>query len=398
MARLYKTFSVILFLAMVVNRVTATPTVVSGGQDNDYESWIERLQDGRLMIIFARNPDWASGDLFVTFSSDDGVSWTEEAAIISEPGDQATLSFTQFDDGLLQLWYASNESGLYRIYSATSLHGSDWTQEGEIDLGWSDQPQYYDPTVVREPDGSLTMSYIVSGDGVYVAHQPAGGTWDTDRNQVNSSGYRARIMQHSENGYLCSYHRRTGGQYEYDVFVRQSDDLVDWSDEVRLTTNQNSHDPFAGQMPDGSYMVYYAKHTAPAYNLWRRHSIDGVTWEPEEQITTDNSNNTQPHFFTDSSNLMLVWAHAVSYPNNHDVYFERFACDPEPVRDLTIQLIDDNGWLTWSYDAEATFNIYWSDDPHGPFDNLLATTTATSLQLENVTQWEQRFYVVTVQL
>jgi len=38
-------------------------TVVSGGAGNDYESWIERLHDGRLLVILDRNPDWASGDL-----------------------------------------------------------------------------------------------------------------------------------------------------------------------------------------------------------------------------------------------------------------------------------------------------------------------------------------------
>ena len=36
------------------------------------------------------------------------------------------------------------------------------------------------------------------------------------------------------------------------------------------------------------------------------------------------TNNTQPHFFCESDQLYLVWAHAVSYPYDHDVYFERF--------------------------------------------------------------------------
>jgi hypothetical protein len=52
----------------------AVPVIVSGGPENDYESWILRLNDNRLMVIFDRNPDWASGDLYVTFSSDDGAT------------------------------------------------------------------------------------------------------------------------------------------------------------------------------------------------------------------------------------------------------------------------------------------------------------------------------------
>ena len=72
----------------------ATPVVVSGGPENDYEGWIARLSDNRLMVIFTRNPDWASGDLYVTFSTDDGASWDSVVAIIEENGDQATLSMS----------------------------------------------------------------------------------------------------------------------------------------------------------------------------------------------------------------------------------------------------------------------------------------------------------------
>ncbi|MBL7032705.1 MAG: exo-alpha-sialidase [Candidatus Delongbacteria bacterium] len=374
----------------------ATPAIVSGGPANDYEAWIERLHDGRLMIVFDRNPDWASGDLYVAFSSDDGNSWTEEVGIITEPGDQATLSFVQYDSDLLRVWYASNEEGSYRIYSASSVDGLSWTQEGEANLGWPDQVQYYDPTVVLEPDGSLTMSYIVSGDGVYVAHCPPAGSWDTDRVQINNSGFRARIVKHSNGTYLCAYHRRTGGPYDYDIFVRQSDDLENWSGEIRLTSNLNSHDPFTGVMPDGAYLVYYAKYTSPAYNLWYRRSYDGVNWETEEQITADATNNTQPHFLVDAGSIYLVWAHAVSYPSDHDVYFERFSYGPEPVVDLQIELSGADALLLWSYDQPATFKVYWSEEPFGPFDNLQATTTATSLQLDDIIQWGERFYIVTV--
>ncbi len=383
-------------LLLLTTRVMATPTVVVGGPTNDYESWLERLQDGRLLIIFDRNPDWVSGDLWATFSSDDGASWTTPHCIVTAPGDQATLSYVQYADASLRVWYASNESGLYRIYSAASLDGLIWVQEGIVNLGWPDMVQYYDPTVELEPDGAVTMSYIVSGDGVYVAHCPAGGSWDTDRRQVNGSGYRARIMKHTDGTYLCSYHRGTGGQYDYDVFVKQSLNLTAWTGEVRLTTNLNSHDPFAGEMIDGAYLVYYAKHTYPAYNLWRCRSEDGVNWEPEEQITWDGTNNTQPHFFTEGHGIYLVWAHAVSFPDDHDVYFERFNYGPQPVDDLRIELSGSEGLLVWSYDVTATFNVYWSGEPYGPFDNLLATTTATSLPLGDVSQWEKRFYLVTV--
>jgi hypothetical protein len=316
------------FIALLVSFLHAGPIVVSGGPGNDYESWIARLSDHRLMVVFDRNPDWASGDLYVTFSSDDGSTWSEPQLIISESGDQATLSFVQMPDGLLRLWYASNQGGAYAIYTAHSEDGEVWTVDGPIDLGWSSSTTHYDPTVILEADSSLTMSYVVSSSGVYIAHCPWGGDWDTDMTMVSSSGYRARVTKHSNNTYLYAYHKRTGGTYDYDVFVTTSTDRINWSAPVRLTNNMNSHDPFPGEMSDGAYIVYYAKYVAPAYNLCRRRSYDAVNWEPEEQITLDATNNTQPHFFAEMNYIYLVYAHAVSYPDDHDVYFDRSIYEP----------------------------------------------------------------------
>ncbi len=324
MKTLIHLFSLLLFVLFLFVVVSADPIVVSGGPDNDYESWISALSDGRLMIVFDRNPDWQSGDLYSTFSVDDGNSWSTPTVAIADSADQATLCFIQMPGDTIKLWYASNETGNYRIYSAYSMDGSNWVKKGMIELGWESSYNYYDPTVIMEGDSSLTMSYVVSGLGVFISHKPYGGQWDTLRTMVYSSGFRARVMKHSNGTYLYTYHRRSdSGQYDYDVFVRTSTDRVNWDEEIRLTDNKNSHDPFPNEAPDGAYIIYYAKYETPSYNLYRRISYDAVNWGNEEQITFDNVNNTQPHFFIRSNNIYLVWAHAVNYPSDHDVYFEK---------------------------------------------------------------------------
>ncbi len=273
------------------------------------------------MVIFCRNPDWQSGDLYVTFSTDNGLSWGAPTAIIDNPEDQATLSFLQLPGDTFRLWYASNENINYGIYTAHSLDGMAWNRDGQLDLGWGAYDMHYDPTVISEPDSSLTMSYRGPG-GAYIAHRPYGGAWDTNRTLVGSSGYRPRVIKHSNGTYLYAYHRSTTSGYE--VFVRTSLDRVSWTDELRLTFDGNSHDPFPNETTDGAYLIYYATHTPPAYNLYRRRSYDAVNWETEEQVTYDASNNTQPHFFVESNDIFLVWAHAILFPDDHDVYFERY--------------------------------------------------------------------------
>jgi hypothetical protein len=326
----------ITFFFILTSMVHSLPVVVSGGPENDYEGWIARLNDGRLMVIFTRNPDWISGDLYVTFSPDNGMTWDSVIPIIEENGDQATLSFVQLPDDTLCLWYASNEDGQYGIYEARSYDGLLWSRRGRMNLGWSPSDMYYDPTVILEPDSSLTMSYRGPG-GAYIAHRPYGQDWDTLKTLVNTGGYRPRIMKYYDGTYLYVYHRNTGGAYE--VFSRTSIDRITWTNEVQLTHQGNSHDPFANDAPDPKYLVYYATYNPPAYNLYRRASWNGIAWETEYPITADITNNTQPHYFIESNEVYLLWAHAVNYPDDHDVYFERSTYFG--IEDMTTSVIPD---------------------------------------------------------
>ena len=318
----YATSSILMFLLFSSWFIYADPIVVSGGLENDYESWIIRTQDNRLMTIFCRNPDWQSGDLYVTFSTDNGATWGTPSVILESPEDQATLSFLQLPGDTFRLWYASNENINYGIYTAHSLDGVTWNRDGVINLGWSIYDMHYDPTVIEEPDSSLTMSYRGPA-GAYIAHKPYGGNWDTLRTLVGASGFRPRIMKHSDGNYLLSYHRNTANGYE--VFVRTSLDRINWTPELQLTFQGNSHDPFPNETGDGAYLLYYATHLPPAYNLNCRKSYDAINWESEVQITFDQTNNTQPHFFVETNEIYLIWAHAVLFPDDHDVYFERLS-------------------------------------------------------------------------
>ena len=308
---------------MLSSVLLADPVVVSGGPENDYESWIARLRDGRLMVVFDRNPDFRSGDLYVTFSTDDGATWNAPTAIITGTADQPLPCFVELPGDTFRLWYSSNETGFYRVHSAWSLDGLSWTEEGVVPLGWpTGTPDYYDPTVVLCPDSSLVMLYSVSTTGAHVARKPWGGEWDTLRTLVGANGRRPRIMRHSDGTHLAVYQRRSGGgQYDIDVFSRTSTDLRDWTAELQLTTNLNSHDPFCCETPDTGYVVYYAKAIGSIYYLHRRRSPDAVNWEPEEQLTFEPVRNTQPHVFFENGNEYLVYARATDYPSNHDVYF-----------------------------------------------------------------------------
>jgi hypothetical protein len=320
----------------------AVPVSIATGTANDTESRIIRLADGRLMAAIGRNPygRWDTTDVYVSFSTNEGAGWSLPALAIGAAGDQATIGLLQLPGDTIRLWYGSNESGTYRIHTAYSMNGTTWTTEGQVALGWTPTVMCYDPTVILEPDSSLTMIYR-GGSGIaagaYAAHRPRGGSWDTSRRLVNAAANRPRIMKHAGGTYLAAFQRKSGvSTTNIDIFVRRSTDLTAWSDSVRLTTNMNSHDAWCLQVPDSGYAVYYAKYqSAPydAYNLCRRRSADGTSWQAEQQLTFDGSllHNTQPCLFVYGNGLYRSWTRANDYDNDNDILFERFILNPSGV-------------------------------------------------------------------
>lgn len=309
----------------------SAPVVISGGSDNDIIGRTVRTQSGNLLTVIERNPDWNSGDLYTSVSSDDGTTWTSLSPAVTGSGNQSTFSLLRGEEDTLLLFYASNESGTYRIYCAFSTYGSAWTKTGEIPLPWAPSQNVYDPVVIREQDGSLTMTYIASGYGAYITNRTSSGAWDTTKTQIASGAYRARICKNSSGLYLAAYHRRTGSTYQYDVFVRSSPDRLNWSQEVQLTTNLNSHDPFCAVTPDNAFIVDYAKVVSGIYNIHTRRSYDGLNWENEYQITFDGTHNTQPSFFVQNGFIYRTWTHAIHYDTDNDIYFEKSVYDPNLV-------------------------------------------------------------------
>jgi hypothetical protein len=324
-----KTFQLIsvCFALLWQTDLFAQPIVISGGPENDIIGRICRHEPDQMIAIIERNPDWLSGDLYTSKSWDNGFSWDELIPVVTKPGNQSTHSVVVTQDDSIRVYYASDETGSYKIFTISSSDGNTWVNDHQLNLGWEPNQGIYDPHVIVDQDGSMTMTYVKFGGGGYVAHCSEINVWDQNKTLVQAVAYRIRICPYSSGGYLAAYHRNMGGN-QYEVNVKTSQDLINWSDEVQLTNSGNSHDPFCGCTDIEHYWVYYAAYKNGAYNLYRKSSVDGLNWSEEEQITFDNSNNTQPAFFIDlytkTIALNLVWTHAINYETDNDIYFERY--------------------------------------------------------------------------
>ncbi len=297
-------------------------TIISGGSENDIIGRICRLPNSSLATIVERNPDWGSGDLYISFSADDGTSWSDLSPVVVKSGNQSTHCIVVTPDDSLRVYYASNETGTYKIRTISSADGITWVNDFQLDLGWPQSQGVYDPHVIVEDDGSMTMTYVKFGGGGYVAHCTEINEWDLNKSIIQSGAFRIRICKQSSGKYLAAYHRNIGGN-QYEAHVRFSYDLIIWSDVTLLTGSGNTHDPTCNTVND-EFWVFYSTYKNGAYNLFKRSSSDGLYWSEEEQFTNDNTNNTQSAFFAEADNVYLIWTHAINYNTDNDIYFEKY--------------------------------------------------------------------------
>jgi hypothetical protein len=326
-----KTISILLFVlvfsavgAAAVYDLAADP--VYDGLEMDYQPSILRAEDGRLIIVFERlNKTTFFGDLYVTTSSDEGVSWSMPAAIINSTANERHPALLQLGVNSYILFYLKDVgSSQYRIYYATSSDATTWSEVGQVDLGWITSGEI-NPDVIVDESGTLTMVYHRLSGSSYIAQSTDGGTtWDQLKTQVsNGTAQLPRIAKReSDELYILTYQV---GSSDMDIFSKFSTDPYNWpSEQVDLSTAYNSHDPKPIVLADGNILVTYAQATVNRFDLHYRYSMDsGASWSESTQLTFNiNNDDTQPHPLLSNlpDQFLLTWSHQDS-GLDQDVWF-----------------------------------------------------------------------------
>jgi hypothetical protein len=326
----------LLLLCVVVSSLAlaSSPEIVGpvyDGPELDYQPSIIRVEpSGQLMLVYERMrlSDYY-GDLYVTFSDDDGATWTIPQAIINSGLNERHPSLLQLDENSFVLFYLVDETGSnsFRIHRATSSDRLAWTDQGAIDLGWA-SPGEINPNVIRENDGTLTMTYhryVYPGYSHIAQSHDDGATWDTLMTAVTDfDANLPRLAKRESDGtYIVTY--QVGGS-DLDLYAETSSDPYDWSGpQVPVSTDVNTHDSQPIVLEDGTFLVTYAKTPVNYFDLFYRTSLDGVTWLDEVQVTDDPGHyDTQPHPMLQGTpgHIVVAWSHQDSGSPyvDHDVW------------------------------------------------------------------------------
>ena len=338
---------------------------IFNGQELDYQPAIIRLQpSGDLMIVFERiEVSTFFGDLLVSFSGDNGASWSTPQPVIATSLNERHPALVQLGANSFVLFYLVDEtgSGGYRIHRATSSDGLAWAGHGAVDLGWSSSGEI-NPTVFAEADGSLILAYQRLYGACHVARSfDDGATWDLLKTQI-SSGTAAlpRITKRESDGvYLVTYQT---GSSSVDIWAKTTTDPYAWpGTAVGLSTAINSHDPMPLVLEGGTFLVTYAQQVASVFDLYYRTGADGAVWSDAVRITSDTQHyDTQPHPLRQGTpgRVILAWSHqdSISPYVDHDVWVNDDLLISLPLwLDSDVISATSGAVIDFSLDAGASF-------------------------------------------
>lgn len=334
------------------------------GPEIDYQPAILRVEPSNdLMIVFERLPPSWVGDLYVTFSKDNGLTWTTPQPAINSSLNERHPALVQAGLGSFLLFYLVDHtgSGSYRIHRATSPDGIYWTDQGALDLGWT-SPGEINPNVIREADGSLTMTYHRLSGSAYIARSLDDGvTWDKLMTKVsNGKGALPRLAKRESDGrYLVTYQI---GSSSVDILAKTTLDPYNWPNvETPLSTQINSHDSQPIVLEGGTFLVTYAQQVASVFDLYYKTSYDGKTWSMPMRLTFDTSHyDTQPHPLRQGTagHIILTWSHQESPQPyvDHDVWIDADVPVPLPLwLDQDKLSAASGGQVQFSLDFSAAF-------------------------------------------
>jgi len=319
------------FLFATIAVGNAADPVTSGDETDYMPSVIRSSDDGARIVVFERlNASTLAGDLLLTRSTDDGVSWSTPAPIIASAASERHPSLLQLGPSNYALFYLKGTStnSSYRLWRAASTDGIAFSEQNQLNLGWATGGEI-NPHVIRHADGTLTMSYQRLGSGSYVAESVDGGTtWDTLKTQIASGSQLPRIAYRDSDGlYLASYQV---GSSALSMYVKTTHDVRDWSAPRQdFAVAGNNHDSLPVVMPHGAFALFWIRENGSGFDLAVRRSTDGTNWSDAIALTdTPDEDDVEPHPLvgTSSTEVELYWGRDVPAGSlTHDIVREAHA-------------------------------------------------------------------------
>lgn len=321
---MYHLSASLLLAACLLAQPAPAAEPVTSGAGIDYQPAVIRSSDddARIVVFERLDPATFAGDLWLTRSPDAGASWSAPVPIIASALNERHPALLQLGPAQYVLFYlkGATAQSSFRLWRATSGDGIAWTEQAQLDLGWSTGGEV-NPHVIAQADGTLTLSYQRLGGGSYLAQSSDGGaSWDTQRTLIAAGSQLPRIAWRERDGlYLASYQV---GSSALQLYVKTSHDPRDWSAPARgFALTGNNHDSLPAVLADGAFALFWIRQVGNGFDLAVRRSPDGVDWDDAIAITqSPDADDVEPHPLVGASprEVELYWGRSQG-GNDYDI-------------------------------------------------------------------------------
>ena len=248
-----------------------------------------------------QNPEQKPGS-YVRTSEDGGMSWGEATQMeISAPHGPALLN-----DGSLLYFGKTTErdknGDLFSVRPVIAMRSTDngktWKEIGRPPCPPGvDWDGCYEPHAIQLPSGKIVGVIRYESQTVltmYVTFSEDGGKTWTLPAWMGTSGAPGHLLRHSSGALLCSYGRRTPGDFSERVLVSW-DEGATWPMDICIDDQAPDWDlgyPATVELADGSLMtVYYQKYVDENGNADNKASLLYTVWNLPDQNTCGEADN-----------------------------------------------------------------------------------------------------------
>jgi hypothetical protein len=243
-------------------------------------------------------------------SSDEGATWGPDTRLSGNPG-TAGFPTLAVSGTTIHLAFRDQRTGRYGSYYKRSLDGGrNWEQD--VFISDSLLFNWWPGIAAVGPMVYVALNLDTVNSEVYFRRSTDNGeTWDTIQ-RISNAALRSEdpcIAASDSNVHIVWNEFRHGGNGHSEVYYRRSSDQgVTWGPETRLTYDTAmSYSPTV--YPSGSNVdVAWEDSRDGNFEIYHKRSTDyGLTWGPDERLTTDSTPSFYPSVVVDGANIHIAW-------------------------------------------------------------------------------------------
>ncbi len=283
------------------------------------------VNDSTIHVVFAdmRTP----AGIYYISSNDQGNTWNPSSPIAVNLGICANPAIANKGDTLYVV-FQSRISGDWDLYFMFSFdNGVTWSDPVAI---VTDPADSYNPSIVCDRTGGVYVAFYDSRDSdleiYFIKSIDYGTTWEQEVRLTNSAGdskYPSIAVDSLGYLHMVFFDNRTGN---FEVYYKRSIDRgVTWEQEINLSQTPNSISRFTSVATDplgGVHVVWEDSLFGNLEVLYRRSLDYGSTWDTTIKISNTPSVSDEPIVFADDSfKIHVIWGDYPDYPSTEEIYY-----------------------------------------------------------------------------